>query len=81
MNVLQYNDKIYIFNNNKSEPYKFYNERNWFIIKNLEKFENNLSYLEKLSYIWINHKYLGVTYNKDIMDIINSCNDLYEFKK
>jgi hypothetical protein len=52
-------------------------ERCWFIVKNMHIF-SDLSILENISHVWINHKYLGAIYDEKIMEELNKCVSIYE---
>lgn len=77
MNIIQYNGKHYVFYNLRNESEMMFQERTWIIVKNIHKFAS-LSDLEALSFIWINHKFLGVTYDEDIMERLKTLNSVYE---
>lgn len=74
MNLIEYEGFQYIFYNTLNEKKNMFIDRTWFMVKNINKFD--YVYLEKLSFIWINMKYLGCTY--DSVPDLNQCNSIYE---
>ena len=75
MNLIEYEGFQYIFYNTLNEKKNMFIDRTWFMVKNINNFD--YVYLEKLSFIWVNMKYLGVTYDANIPDL-NQCNSIYE---
>jgi hypothetical protein len=71
-NLITHQGKIYIFQKNNDERDEMFFDRCWFIVKNIDKYQDNMSYLYHLSLLWVNHKYLKVTYNEEIMKAIQS---------
>jgi hypothetical protein len=67
MNLIEYEGFQYIFYNTLNEKKNMFIDRTWFMVKNINKFD--YVYLEKLSFIWINMKYLGATYDAHIPDL------------
>lgn len=76
INLIEYEGKHYIFYNTRNEKKQMFIDRTWFIVKNIHK-EMTYEYLENLSYVWINHKYLGVLYPDELMTKIESCGNIY----
>ncbi len=67
---------IHVFNETECDysfPEERFISRCWFYVKNMNNYKNNLEYLENLSYIWINVKFLNATYNDSIMNEIYNC--------
>jgi hypothetical protein len=62
MNIINYKGIVHIFYNKTDENEKMFIDRTWYIVKNLDKYED-LSYLEKLSHIWVSQKYYNVSYD------------------
>jgi hypothetical protein len=77
INLIEFDGKHYMFNNDKNEKHQMFIDRTWFIVKNSHKYTTDLKYLENLSYIWVNHKFYGLIYQSDIMDEINKCESIY----
>ena len=76
MLIITYNGMIHVFTEHDYDlvfPKKKFISRCWFYVKNMHKYKNNLYYLENLSYIWVNIKFLNATYDDYIMDEINNC--------
>ena len=66
MNIIHYKGKIFIFpKTSDGEPSKIYNDRLWFIVKNIDK--GSFDYISTLSHVWINHKYYNLEYDHHIM--------------
>jgi hypothetical protein len=61
MNIINYKGKMYVFKNTKEENRQIFIDRTWYIVKNIDKYED-YKYLEKLSYIWVSKKYYDVVY-------------------
>jgi hypothetical protein len=76
INLIEYDGKHYLFNNERNEKYQMFIDRTWFIVKNIHKY-NDFKYLENLSFIWINNKYNGLIYNDTVMNEINQCENIY----
>lgn len=70
--LITHQGKIYIFQKNNDEREEMFIDRCWFIVKNIDNYINNTSYLYHLSLLWANHKYLKVTYNEEIMKALES---------
>lgn len=70
MHIIIYQGLLYKFDNLSNELDNIFINRCWFIVKNIQNNEN-FEYIEKLSHIWANIKYLNVEYDKYIMDEIN----------
>jgi hypothetical protein len=62
MNIINYKGKMYIFKNIQNENNKMFIDRTWYIVKNINKYDD-YEYLVKKSYIWICEKYYNVEYN------------------
>lgn len=75
MHIIIYQGQLFKFENINNELDTNFINRCWFIVKNKHNFNNNYEYLEKLSHIWVNIKYLGVSYDIDILNEINGCID------
>lgn len=77
MQIITYNGNLYVFNETDYDIVALTDEmfisRCWFIAKNIHKYKNKVCYLETLANVWINVKYLGVSYDADIMQEISSC--------
>jgi hypothetical protein len=73
MHIIEYQEKLYKFENLVNELEDHFINRCWFIVKNIHNFKNNYIYLEKLSYIWVNIKYLNVSYESNILEEVNKC--------
>jgi hypothetical protein len=73
MYIITYQDELYKFENITNELEDRFIERCWFIVKNIINYKHNYEYLEKLSHIWINIKYLSVSYDDDILNEIKKC--------
>lgn len=73
MYTIIYQGQLYKFENIIDEFDDIFIDRCWFIIKNIHNYKNNYEYLEKISYIWINIKYLNVAYDTSIMKEIEKC--------
>lgn len=76
MLIITYNGMIHVFNKQECDllfPEEKFMSRCWFYVKNMENYKNNFTYLENLSYIWINIKFLNTIYEPHIMDEINKC--------
>ena len=71
MHVIAYKGKLYAFETKENDTETFIS-RCWFIVKNINAFED-YSYLEHLSHIWANCKYLNVTYDQAIMAELTKC--------
>ena len=78
MNVVVYKGKLFAFQNTLDEPKTIFIERNWFIAKNYEKFVNDMATLERLSHIYVNHKFLESNYDDDVMSMLKNCNKIYD---
>ena len=66
--LITHQGKMYIFKKNDEEHDEMFIDRCWFIVRNIKK--RDLKQLTCLSHIWVNHKYLNVTYTPEIMDLI-----------
>ncbi len=66
---VQKNGIIYSVNKSSENNERFY-DRMKFIFMNLKTDKNDFEHKSKLANCYINHKYLGVLYNKEIMDAI-----------
>lgn len=76
MLIITYNGKLHVFYETEHDalfPEECFTTRCWFIVKNMESYKNNISYLDTLSHIWINISVLGVEYDNSIMDEIQHC--------
>jgi hypothetical protein len=76
MLIITYNGMIHVFNEYECDsifPEERFLSRCWFYVKNMHNYKNNLDYLENLSYIWINIKYLNASYDDYIMNEISNC--------
>jgi len=73
MHIILYQGQLYKFENFTNELEDHFINRCWFVVKNIHQFENNYVYLEKLSHIWVNIKYLNVLYEQNILDEISKC--------
>ncbi len=73
MHIITYQGELYKFENVNNELNDRFIERCWFIVKNIINYKDNYEYLEKLSYICINIKYLSVSYDDDILNEIKKC--------
>lgn len=71
MHIIINQGQIYKFENIINEINDIFIDRCWFIVKNIHKYKNNYEYLEKLSHIWVNIKYLNVCYDNSIMNEIS----------
>lgn len=72
-----HNDRLFIFKNTvPSDTDEMFIERCWFIVKNLDKYVGRYEYLEKLSHIHVNVKFLGVGYDDEIMKEISTISSL-----
>lgn len=76
MHLIEYNGKFYVFENALNESENMFIDRCWFIVKNIDRFD--YEYLEKLSYLWVTSKHLKCEYSKEIMDILGTCNNVYD---
>lgn len=74
MHIISYNGKLYNFNNVDDENNELFIKRCWFKVKNMYK-TNDYAYLEKISLIWINYRYLNVSYPTNIMNELLSFDD------
>jgi len=70
MHIIIYQGSLYKFNNLYNELENIFIDRCWFIVKNIQNNEN-FEYIEKISHIWANIKYLNVDYDNNIIDEIN----------
>lgn len=73
MHVIHYNGNIFVFHNKNDELTHMFIDRSWFIAKNYKNFTNQFDYLQNLSEIYINTRYLKVTYDQNIMDELTKC--------
>lgn len=73
MYVIAYKGNMYTFEKNENElnPDAFMS-RCWFIVKNIDMYDD-YDYLVSLSHIWANHKFLGVSYDCNIMKEVEKC--------
>lgn len=60
MHIITYNGKVYVFHNIQNEKEDMFIARCWYIVKNIKKYD--YKYLENLSFIWVNQKFLGTEY-------------------
>jgi hypothetical protein len=75
MHVIAYKGKLYAFETKENDIESEVSiSRFWFIVKNIDKFDD-YKYLETLSHIWSNCKYLKVTYDDNVMKELALCND------
>jgi hypothetical protein len=77
INLIEYGGKHYVFYNTLNEKEHVFIDRTWFIVKNIKKI-SDYKYLESLSHLWVNIKFLQTVYDANIMDILNSCESVYE---
>lgn len=64
MNTIQYKGKLFIFpKTDEVEPHKVQTDRRWFVAKNINK---GYTYVNNLSYIWMNHKHYQLEYDPHI---------------
>lgn len=73
MHIITHQGELYKFENINNELDDRFIERCWFIVKNIINYKDNYEYLEKLSHIWINIKYLSVSYDDGILNEIKKC--------
>ena len=65
------NNISYIFIKNENEPDDIFIERCWFIISKNKNNLINMQELEKLSYIWVNIKFLNCKYSDSLTNKVN----------
>lgn len=63
---------FYVFKNIDEENNKMFIERCYFIVKNI-----GVENIMELSRLWISVKYLGVEYEKEIMNILSTMKNIY----
>lgn len=73
MQIITYDGKLYMFEQNDNEIEERFIERCWFIVKNIQTYKNKLDYLESLSHIWVNVRFLKATYDQNIMEELDTC--------
>ena len=75
MHVIAHKGKLYAFETKKNETeLDSFIARCWFIVKNMDKYEDYV-YLEGLSHIWANCKFLQVRYDDQVMAELSQCVD------
>lgn len=68
--IINYKGNLYIFKKDEvSEPVKVFRDRIWWVLRNMNK-SIDFDTLINLSYIWANIKHCNVTYNEDVMKMI-----------
>jgi hypothetical protein len=79
MNVFQHRGKYIIFKNTSEEcqftPTKMYQDRLWFIVKNIDG--SPIERIENLSHVYMNHKHYNLQYDKKIMLELDKCKPSY----
>lgn len=58
----------YFFDNKNDEIPELFVKRCWYKVKNKNKYAENI--LEMLSHIWINEKFLGMTYDDSYKSVL-----------
>lgn len=72
MNV-EHNGKIYLVNREDEENRESLAIRSWFIAHNQPKIASEFTKLRKLSLLYRNKTQLGLSYSKEIENILNKC--------
>ena len=73
MQLIAYKGKMYAFETKENEcDLDAFISRCWFIVKNYDRFKD-YAYLETLSHVWANCRYLNVMYDDHIMKELALC--------
>lgn len=63
---IEHNGHIYFFKNTKSENSTMFMDKCWFIVKH-----QGIPYVEQIADVWVNKKYLKVTYPEHIEKMLD----------
>lgn len=75
MNI-NYNGMLYLFDKNPNITHHVFYDRCWFVAKSEPKNEGDKLVKESLADIYINMRYLGCSYNKQIEAKVNNIIDI-----
>lgn len=76
MQIITYNGKMHVFNETTTDltyPDEWFISRCWFIVKNMDRYKNDMKHLETLSHIWVAVTFLEAKYPDNVMDELNQC--------